>query len=110
MHGLDDDEPLDRRQVELGRLADVELVGVQAVELAHVSRQRARERRDRARVEPPHGEHGRERVEVGVRVRGDDGLGPHWLEFCLRRGSNRPAARQTRRSSTGPRGPAVTVT
>ena len=77
VHRLDDDEPLDRAQVEAGRLADVEFVGVQTVELAHVPRERAGQRRDGALVEPAHGEERRERVEVGVRVRGDDGLGPH---------------------------------
>jgi hypothetical protein len=71
MDGLDDDETADRVEVDATRLDEVELVRVQAVELAHVAVQRAREGDDRAGIEPPGGEHRGERVEVGVRV-GDD--------------------------------------
>ena len=69
---LDGDQPRDRAEVEPTRLDEVELVRVQAVELADVPVQRARQRNDGAAVEPPAGQHRRERVEVGVRVARDD--------------------------------------
>ena len=72
LHRLDDDQPADRVEVEPPGLRDLELVRVQAVELAHVTVERAGERDDRARIEPPRGQHGRERVEVRVRVGDDD--------------------------------------
>ena len=72
MDRLDDHEPRDRLEVEPARLGDVELLRVQTVEVAHVLVERPRERDDRARIEPPRREHGREGVEVGVRVAGDD--------------------------------------
>ncbi len=72
MHRLHDDQPPDRVPVEAPRLDDVELVGVEPVELAHVAVERPREGDDRPGVEPARGQHGRERVEVRVRVRDDD--------------------------------------
>ena len=72
LHRLDDDQPADGVEVDAPGLRDLELVRVQAVELAHVAVERAGERDDRARIEPPRGEHGRERVEVRVRVGDDD--------------------------------------
>ena len=75
--GLDHDQAADRVELEAARLDDVlELVRVQAIEVANVAVQRA-DRHDRARIEMPRGEHRRERVEVGVPVGGDDLLGPH---------------------------------
>ena len=56
----------------------LELVRVQAVELADVAVERT-DRDDRAGIEPARGEHRRERVEIGVPVGGDDLLGPHRL-------------------------------
>ena len=54
----------------------LELVCVEAVELAHVAVERA-DRHDGARIEPARGEHRRERVEIGVAVGCYDGFGPH---------------------------------
>ena len=77
--GLDDDQSPDRVELEAVGLDDgVELVRVQAVEVAHVAVERS-DRDDRARVELARGEHRRERVEVRVPVGGDDLLGPHGL-------------------------------
>ena len=74
---LDDDEPADRVELESARLDDaLELVRVQAVEVADVPVQRA-DGDDRGRVEAVRGEHRRERVEIGVPVGGDDFFGPH---------------------------------
>ena len=70
--GLDHDQPPDRRGVDAAGLGELELVGVQPVELPHVPVQRAGQRDRRARVQPPGGEHGPERVEVRVRVGDDD--------------------------------------
>ena len=72
VHGLDDDQALDRVVVDRPRVRDRELVRMEAEELAHVAVQRAGQRRDRAGIEPPRGDERREGVEVGVRVRGDD--------------------------------------
>ncbi len=66
----------------------LELVRVQAVEVAHVAVERA-DRHDRARVEMARGEHRRERVEVGVPMGGDDLLGPHGLILPPRGGCGR---------------------
>jgi hypothetical protein len=52
---------------------------MQAVELAHVAVQRARQACDRVRIEPSRGQQRREGVEVGVAVGCDDRLGPHGL-------------------------------
>ena len=73
MRRLDDDQALDLCRVDPPRLGHVQLLRVQAVEVAHVAVERSGERDDGIRVEPPRGQHGRERVEIGVRV-GDDDL------------------------------------
>ena len=73
MRGLHDDEALDLGGVDPPRLRHVELLRVQAVEVADVAVQRPGERDDGIRIEPPRGQHGRERVEIGVPV-GDDDL------------------------------------
>ena len=70
--GLDDDQPPDRLRLEPRGLDGVELVRVQAEELAHVAVQRALDRDDGVRIEPASGEQRCERVEIRVRVRGDD--------------------------------------
>ena len=70
--GLDDDQALDRLVVDGPRVGDLELVGVQAEELADVAVHRSGQRGDGAGIEAPRGKERRERVEVGVRVRGDD--------------------------------------
>ena len=70
--GLDDDESRDRPELDAGVLVEVELLGVQANECADVRVQRALDHGDRAGIEPARGDEGRERVEVGVRVRDDD--------------------------------------
>ena len=68
MDGLDDDQAADRVGVEARGLDELELVRVEAGELAHVAVERAREADDGVRVEPARGQHRRERVEVGVPV------------------------------------------
>jgi hypothetical protein len=73
MRRLDDDQPLDRRGIDAAGLGDVQLFGMKAVEVPHVSVQRAGQGDDGPRIEAPRGQHGRERVEIGVRV-GDDDL------------------------------------
>ena len=72
VHGLDHDEPGDRVGIDPPGVGHVELVRVQPVEVADVPVQRAGERDDRAREQAARGQHRGERVEVGVRVRGDD--------------------------------------
>jgi hypothetical protein len=74
---LHDDQAPDRAGLEPGRLHQLELVGVQPHEVADVAVERPGQRDDRAGVEPARGELRRERVEVGVPVRGDHGLGAH---------------------------------
>ena len=74
---LDDDQAADRADLEPRGLCELELVGVQAVELADVAVQRARQAGDRLRVETTRGEQRREGVEVGVAVSRDDGLCAH---------------------------------
>ncbi len=89
---LDDDQAPDRGAVEAGGLDDLELVGVQAVEVADVAVEGTGQRNDRVGVEAACGEHRRERVEVGVRVGGDDGLGLHGVSshrLCLRAAEDR---------------------
>ena len=61
-----------RRRVDAARLEQLELVRVQAVELPDVPVQRPGQRDRRARIQPPRGQHGRERVEVRVGVGDDD--------------------------------------
>ncbi len=79
VRGLDDDQAADRVELEARALHHgLELVRVQAVELADVAVQRT-DRDDGAGIEPARGDHRRERVEVGVPVGGDDLLGPHRL-------------------------------
>ena len=56
----------------------LELVRVEAVEVADVSIQRA-DRDDGARIQEARSEHRPEGVEVGVSMRGDDLLGSHVL-------------------------------
>jgi len=73
MRRLDDDQALDLCRVDPTRLGHVQLLRVQAVKVAYVAVERSGERDDGIRVEPPRGQHGRERVEIGVRV-GDDDL------------------------------------
>jgi hypothetical protein len=73
VRGLDDDQALDLGGVDPPRLRHVELLRVQAVEIADVAVQGSGERDDGIRIQPTGGEHGRERVEIGVRV-GDDDL------------------------------------
>ena len=70
--GLDDDQPPDRLLLQPRGLNSVELVRVQAVELADIAVQRALDRDDRVRIEPPSGEQRGERIEIRVRVSGDD--------------------------------------
>ncbi len=77
VRGLDHDQPADRAQIEPRSLDDVELLGVETGELAHVPVQGARRADDGVRVEAPRSEHRRERVEVGVAVGGDHVFGPH---------------------------------
>ena len=72
VHGLDDDQPPDRVQLDPACLEQLELIGVQAVELPDVPVQGAGKRDRSAGIQPPGGEHGAERVEVRVRVRDDD--------------------------------------
>jgi hypothetical protein len=74
---LDDDQAADRREVDPADLDHVQLVGVETVEVADVAVQRRGQRDRRVRVQPARGQLRRERVEVRVRVRGDDGLGLH---------------------------------
>src|SRR6185312_14004751 len=75
---LDHDQAPDRIELEPRGLDDeVELVGVQAVELANVPVERAGDADDSLRIKAPGSQHRRERVEIGVRVGCDDGLGPH---------------------------------
>jgi hypothetical protein len=73
VRGLDDDQALDLGRVDSPRLGHVQLLRVQAIEVAHVAVERPGERDDGIRVEAPRGQHGRERVEIGVPV-GDDDL------------------------------------
>ncbi len=70
--GLDHDQPRDRVGVDPARIGHVELVRVQAVEVAHVPVQRAGEGDHGPGKEPASSKHGREGVEVGVRVGRDD--------------------------------------
>jgi hypothetical protein len=77
MRGLDDDQATDRVELEPSGFDDPQLVGVEPVELAHVSVERPGDARDGARVQPPGGEHRRESVEVGVAMCGDDVLSAH---------------------------------
>src|SRR5215210_9506094 len=72
LDGLDHDQPSHLVRVYAPRLDDVEPVSVEAVELAHVSVQRARERDGRAGIKATRREHRREGVEVGIDVRDDD--------------------------------------
>ena len=91
---LDDDQPPDLPELEPRDIDGVELVGVEAVELADVSVERAGNRDDGRRVQPPGGQHRREGIEVGVPVGGDDfgrfhtrdcGLGERYrFDFDLR--------------------------
>ncbi len=83
---LDDDQPPHRVQLETRRLDELQLLRVQPAQLPDIAVQRAGQADDGARIEVAHGEHRRERVEVGVRVRGNDCLGPHGTEIVpLRR-------------------------
>jgi len=77
MDRLDDDQPADGAELQARGLDQAELVGVQAVELANVPVERAREAADGLRVEAPSGEHRREGIEVGVPVGRDDGVCLH---------------------------------
>jgi hypothetical protein len=70
--GLDHDQAPDRRRVEPAGLDQLEVVGVQPVELPDVPVQGAGERDRRAGVEPACGQHRPESVEVRVRVGDDD--------------------------------------
>ena len=72
VRGLDDDQAGDPVGFDPARLGDVELLSVQAVEVANVPVQRAGERDDGAGIEPARRQHGGECVEIGVRVRDDD--------------------------------------
>jgi hypothetical protein len=74
---LDDDQPADGAELQARGLDQAELVGVQAVELANVPVEGAREAADGLRVEAPSGEHRREGIEVGIPVCRDDGVGLH---------------------------------
>ncbi len=90
VRGLDHDQAADRVRFETGDLDDgLELLGMQAIEVADVAVERT-DGDDRAGIEAMRGEHRRERVEVGVPVRGDDLLGSHGL--ILAQGRN-PRAR-----------------
>jgi hypothetical protein len=73
MRRLDDDQPFDRPGIDPAGLGDGQLFGVQTIEAPHIAVQRPGQRDHRARIQPPGGEHGRKRVEIGVRV-GDDDL------------------------------------
>ena len=77
VRGLDHDQAADRVGLEARDLDHgVELVGVQAVEVADVAVERP-DGHHGAGIEATRGEHRRERVEVGVPVGGDDLLGAH---------------------------------
>ena len=69
---LHDDEALDVGRVDPAGLRHVELLGMQAVEVADVSVQRSGEGNHGIRIEPPCGQHGRKGVEIGVGVADDD--------------------------------------
>ncbi len=76
---LDDDQPADGVELESRGLDDgPERFRVQAVEVPDVAVESA-DGDDGVRVQPPHGEHRPERVEVRVPVGGDYLLGPHAL-------------------------------
>src|SRR5919204_1475750 len=76
--GLDDDQAPDRVELEPGSLDhEVQLVCVQAVELPDIPIQRSRQADDGAWIEPARRQHCRERVEIGVRVGGDDCFRTH---------------------------------
>ncbi len=97
---LDDDQPAHRAQLETRRLDELQLLRVQPAQLPDVAVQRAGHADDGTRIEMADGEHRRERVEVGVRVRGNDCLGPHGTEIVpLRsvRPARRPRSRRARR-------------
>ena len=80
---LDDDQPLDRVELELAHLRDgAELVGVQAIEVADVAVQRS-DGDDSVGIQESRSEHRSEPVEVGVPVRCDDLLGAHGLILPL---------------------------
>ncbi len=78
---LDDDQPADGVELEPRCLDELQLICVEPAQLPDVAVERAGDADDRPRIEAAHGEHRRERVEVGVRVRGDDRLGPHGTEI-----------------------------
>ena len=95
---LDDDQPADGVEVEARDLDKLQLVRVQAVELAHVSVEGAGQADDGAGVQAPCGQHRREGVEIRVGVRRDDLLGLHLARIVAlaaltreRRPRSRPA-------------------
>ncbi len=105
---LDDDESPDRVELEATRLDDaVELVRVQAVEVADVAVQRA-DGDDRGRVEAARREHRRERVEIGVPMGRDDFFGPHGRIVplaCPDRGRGKPRPYMCATASISTRAP-----
>ena len=88
---LDEHEPRDPRRIDPGRVDEVELVRMQPRELPHVAVQRARQDDNRVGIEPAARQHRRERVEVGVRMTGDD---LHALEMV--RAAARPSLASAR--------------
>ena len=103
---LDDDQPANGVELETRRLDELQLLGVQPAQLPDVAVERAGDADDGPRIEAAHGEHRRERVEVGVRVRGDDGLGPHGTEIVPLR--SRQASATASISTSAPAGSAAT--
>ena len=72
VHGLDDDQPPDRVQVDPARLERARARRRAGGRTPARSGSGSRRARSRARVEPARGEHAAERVEVRVRVGDDD--------------------------------------
>ena len=106
VHRVDDDQAAYRRQVDAGGLDRADLVGEQAVQLAHVAVERRGQADDRLGVEAACSDHRR----VGVEVRGGVGCyelaGPHGaiVPAGATRCGRSPRSRSTRPTAASPPG------
>ena len=77
VHGVDQDEPADAVAVHVRGVHDGDGVRVQRLEFPDVPVDGSAEADLRLRIQLVRRDHGGERVEVGVGVRGDELGGPH---------------------------------